>query len=371
MPAKDSLSSKQNLSISSRVVPALNDTGRIREVNRKLKNKWIEIITMKTALFDVEAKMIEMNRRSLRTEFGPKLSPVFNDPKERGSDKLHVNVIPDTTIGSEGHKFTHYHKHHSTRLPKEAKKILKEWLLNNISNPYPRYSLLTSFQTKLYLSKTTGLSLSQIKNWFINTRKRALKPFKKDDSGIVEEDHAGSNSHEQYNRQSKASLAYQEDTEAREIAQINSGTPSNQSAVGIQGETLNGPNQHCFPVPGFAFSGGHLFDPRSLRQEGQLLLPGKQVPVENLQSYMSRNFPANSLETKSFSDPRITEYFDAYIKGFPYFMLMHQYAMSSALPGDQPADANKGSNRMQLEEIKPDISLQRYSSQHNDIWEKK
>jgi len=213
--------------------------------------------------------------------------------------------------------------------------------------------------------------LNQIKNWFINTRKRALKPFKKDDSGIVEEDHAGSNSHEQYNRHSKASLAYQEDIDLRENAQLNSATPSNQSSVGIQGEILNGPNQHSFPAPGFAFAGGHPFDARSLRQEGQLLLPGKQVPVENLQSYMSRNFPANSLETKSFSDPRISEYFDAYIKGFPYFMLMHQYAMNSALPGEQPADATKGSGRMQTEEIKPDVAPQNHASQNTDIWDKK
>lgn len=326
---------------------------------------------MKTALFDVEAKMIEMNHRSLRTEFGPKLAPAFNDPKERASEKPHVNVIPDSTIGSEGHKLTHLHKHHSSRLPKEAKKILKEWLLNNISNPYPRYARLTSFQTKLYLSKTTGLSLNQIKNWFINTRKRALKPFKKDDSGIVEEDHAGSNSHEQFNRQSKASLAFQEDIDPRENAQLVSATPSNRSAVGIQGETLNGPNQNSFPAPGFGFAVGHPFDARSLRQEGQPQLPGKQVQVENLQSYMSRNFPANSLETKSFSDPRISEYFDAYIKGFPYFMLMHQYAMGGALPGEQPADAPKGSGRMQTEEIKPEASLQRLPSQPTDIWEKK
>jgi len=139
------VSSSQNLSNQSKSVPTLNDTGRIREVNRKLKNKWIEIITMKTALFDVEAKMIEMNHRSLRTEFGPKLAPLFNDPKEKGSEKLQMHMIPDSTIGSEGHKLTHFHKHHSSRLPKEAKKILKEWLLNNISNPYPRYATLTQF----------------------------------------------------------------------------------------------------------------------------------------------------------------------------------------------------------------------------------
>eukprot|EP01121_Diplochlamys_sp_Union-15-3_P019665 TRINITY_DN7475_c0_g1_i1.p1 TRINITY_DN7475_c0_g1~~TRINITY_DN7475_c0_g1_i1.p1 ORF type:complete len:197 (+),score=22.07 TRINITY_DN7475_c0_g1_i1:116-706(+) len=53
-------------------------------------------------------------------------------------------------------------------LPKEATKILLQWLSEHKHDPYP-----TELEKK-ELSKKTNLNLSQICNWFINARRRKL-----------------------------------------------------------------------------------------------------------------------------------------------------------------------------------------------------
>lgn len=116
-----------------------SDYQRLRDVNRNMKRKWIDIITMKTGLFDVEAQMIEINRTTLRTEFGPRVksSPPLTQ-LEKHMEKNFMGMIPDSTIESEEQKYMDKEKNNKHRLPKEAKKIMKDWLLNNISNPYPK-----------------------------------------------------------------------------------------------------------------------------------------------------------------------------------------------------------------------------------------
>ncbi|EPR79522.1 TALE homeodomain protein [Spraguea lophii 42_110] len=51
---------------------------------------------------------------------------------------------------------------------REIIKILKKWFNENINYPYP------SEIEKQNLSCVTGLTLTQIKNWFINARRRIL-----------------------------------------------------------------------------------------------------------------------------------------------------------------------------------------------------
>ncbi|GFQ89543.1 pknox1 [Trichonephila clavata] len=56
-------------------------------------------------------------------------------------------------------------------LPKSAKAILFDWLRKNVNNPYP------SEEVKANLVALTGLTLIQVNNWFINSRRRALKTW--------------------------------------------------------------------------------------------------------------------------------------------------------------------------------------------------
>lgn len=55
-------------------------------------------------------------------------------------------------------------------LPQDATTYLKLWLLEHFENPYP------SEQEKHQLMRETGLSYSQLNNWFINARVRLWKP---------------------------------------------------------------------------------------------------------------------------------------------------------------------------------------------------
>ncbi|KAM5580568.1 homeobox protein SHOOT MERISTEMLESS-like [Rosa sericea] len=56
------------------------------------------------------------------------------------------------------------------KLPKEARVQLQEWWSRNYTWPYP------SEPQKLGLAASTGLTVKQINNWFINQRKRHWKP---------------------------------------------------------------------------------------------------------------------------------------------------------------------------------------------------
>uniref|UniRef100_A0A5B7AMY9 Putative BEL1-like homeodomain protein 1 n=1 Tax=Davidia involucrata TaxID=16924 RepID=A0A5B7AMY9_DAVIN len=56
-------------------------------------------------------------------------------------------------------------------LPERAVSVLRAWLFEHFLHPYPKDS------DKHFLAKQTGLSRSQVSNWFINARVRLWKPM--------------------------------------------------------------------------------------------------------------------------------------------------------------------------------------------------
>ncbi|CAG0884960.1 unnamed protein product [Cyprideis torosa] len=56
-------------------------------------------------------------------------------------------------------------------LPKPATAIMKAWLFQHITHPYP------TEDEKRQLASQTGLTLLQVNNWFINARRRILQPM--------------------------------------------------------------------------------------------------------------------------------------------------------------------------------------------------
>ncbi|WPH05089.1 Homeobox protein TGIF1 [Acrodontium crateriforme] len=67
---------------------------------------------------------------------------------------------------SNDYDFQHSKARKRGNLPKQSTEIMKTWFDQNISNPYP------SEEQKLHFSKATGVSMTQVSNWFINHRRR-------------------------------------------------------------------------------------------------------------------------------------------------------------------------------------------------------
>ncbi|XP_062201830.1 BEL1-like homeodomain protein 7 [Phragmites australis] len=93
-------------------------------------------------------------------------------------------------------------------LPENSVTILRAWLFEHFLHPYPKDS------EKLMLARQTGLTRSQISNWFINARVRLWKPMiedmYKEEIGDIEQD---SNSSSDNAPRSKDKVASSEDKE--------------------------------------------------------------------------------------------------------------------------------------------------------------
>lgn len=55
--------------------------------------------------------------------------------------------------------------------PKMATNIMKAWLFQHLTHPYP------SEEQKRQLANETGLTILQVNNWFINARRRIVQPM--------------------------------------------------------------------------------------------------------------------------------------------------------------------------------------------------
>jgi len=55
--------------------------------------------------------------------------------------------------------------------PKVATNILRAWLFQHLTHPYP------SEDQKKQLAQDTGLTILQVNNWFINARRRIVQPM--------------------------------------------------------------------------------------------------------------------------------------------------------------------------------------------------
>lgn len=80
---------------------------------------------------------------------------------DRSTSEESIEPSADTNEHGQGNK-------KRTNLPRETIKILNEWILRNMDNPYPNHS-----QKRILLDRT-GLSNVQLSNWFINKRRRRI-----------------------------------------------------------------------------------------------------------------------------------------------------------------------------------------------------
>ncbi|XP_055716184.1 homeobox protein homothorax-like [Phlebotomus papatasi] len=69
--------------------------------------------------------------------------------------------------------------------PKVATNILRAWLFQHLTHPYP------SEDQKKQLAQDTGLTILQVNNWFINARRRIVQPMIDQSNRAVFPPHAG------------------------------------------------------------------------------------------------------------------------------------------------------------------------------------
>ncbi|PPJ50974.1 hypothetical protein CBER1_06847 [Cercospora berteroae] len=105
---------------------------------------------------------------------------VYNDPRDSARYGRPEGQQP-RPVGFASHPYqsnvppffmpSHYEYQHGkarkrSNLPKQSTEIMKTWFDQNIANPYP------SEEQKAIFSNATGISMTQVSNWFINHRRR-------------------------------------------------------------------------------------------------------------------------------------------------------------------------------------------------------
>uniref|UniRef100_A0A914ULH4 Homeobox protein unc-62 n=1 Tax=Plectus sambesii TaxID=2011161 RepID=A0A914ULH4_9BILA len=100
-------------------------------------------------------------------------SDVSRMDQEATNDAMNVNYPTNGhfSFDDDAFNFEHRGPGRKSSLPKKAVDVLKGWLFQHVTHPYP-----TELE-KAQLSQDTSLSLSQVNNWFINARRRILQPM--------------------------------------------------------------------------------------------------------------------------------------------------------------------------------------------------
>ncbi|XP_070503889.1 homeobox protein homothorax-like [Chironomus tepperi] len=126
--------------------------------------------------------IIELIGRWCRREWSSPPDSRANDPSRRvlyssvflGSpgDASNASVGSGEGTGEEDDD-TNGKKNQKKRgiFPKVATNILRAWLFQHLTHPYP------SEDQKKQLAQDTGLTILQVNNWFINARRRIVQPM--------------------------------------------------------------------------------------------------------------------------------------------------------------------------------------------------
>ncbi|XP_054935062.1 homeobox protein Meis3 isoform X1 [Physeter macrocephalus] len=106
---------------------------------------------------------------------GPSSGGLASQSGDNSSDQgdgLDTNVASPSS-GGEDEELDQERRKNKKRgiFPKVATNIMRAWLFQHLSHPYP------SEEQKKQLSQDTGLTILQVNNWFINARRRIVQPM--------------------------------------------------------------------------------------------------------------------------------------------------------------------------------------------------
>ncbi|KAI4992315.1 hypothetical protein ZWY2020_051732 [Hordeum vulgare] len=157
-------------------------------------------------------------------------------------------------------------------LPENSVTVLRAWLFEHFLHPYPKDS------EKLMLARQTGLTRSQISNWFINARVRLWKPMiedmYKEETGDLEQDSNSSSDNVPRSKNKVASSEENEDLKnARARVCETSQLSESRASIGtmIVGAAPVG-FQHAEANPDDSFMNLMMKEQRSGEADGGLLL---------------------------------------------------------------------------------------------------
>ena len=94
-----------------------------------------------------------------------------NDNNFDPMNLCHLNDSDNSLFGGLSHIGDNSDNKKRGSFSKSATTIMRNWLYNNLSHPYP------SEEQKKILSNQTKLSILQVNNWFINARRRIVQPL--------------------------------------------------------------------------------------------------------------------------------------------------------------------------------------------------
>jgi len=108
----------------------------MKELNKAFKEKWREMVDLKTDLFEIESKIVELHNGLIKE----KLMANSEAAKALNSTSRLLSKRPPDQGQSPLEENTDFESKKKNRFSKDSIKILKEWFLENIKNPYPKLS---------------------------------------------------------------------------------------------------------------------------------------------------------------------------------------------------------------------------------------
>uniref|UniRef100_A0A3B3TV61 Meis homeobox 1 n=1 Tax=Poecilia latipinna TaxID=48699 RepID=A0A3B3TV61_9TELE len=110
-------------------------------------------------------------RKAKQTSLTSDRSCLFLFPRHVTGDGLDNSVASPSTGDDDDPDKEKKHNKKRGIFPKVATNIMRAWLFQHLTHPYP------SEEQKKQLAQDTGLTILQVNNWFINARRRIVQPM--------------------------------------------------------------------------------------------------------------------------------------------------------------------------------------------------
>ncbi|KAI9368801.1 homeobox KN domain-containing protein [Aspergillus egyptiacus] len=114
------------------------------------------------------AEAYRMNAPPMHSQLGYSYPPMAYQSDSEQVPPQVLSHAPQSNFGILGDPIDSKNKRRRGNLPKPVTDILRAWFHEHLDHPYPSEEDKQMFMTR------TGLTISQISNWFINARRRQL-----------------------------------------------------------------------------------------------------------------------------------------------------------------------------------------------------